>query len=201
MFGTLQSRYSSFNDFIWAFMDQDFQQVWGVANSVLFWCALLGEWGLPESAQTCRMIDSMIWMLQTDTVHSIERWIGHPCIPKRVFGPQSILLICQNNLLSLKPQQGCHILLVVDPSLWANSHLLDWEVSRPLDPAWRMWPKTQGTGHRCKVHHLVWYYVCCLELPAETKGHPSQLGCCHSCPNGSSTKLGRINRSIWLLLT
>ena len=63
MFGTLQSRCPSFDDFIWAFTDRDFQQVRGITNSVLFWHALPGEWGLPESAQTHRRIESMIWML------------------------------------------------------------------------------------------------------------------------------------------
>ena len=31
-----QARQSSFDDFVWALLDQNFQQVWSVANSILF---------------------------------------------------------------------------------------------------------------------------------------------------------------------
>ena len=43
LFEVPQAQQSSFDDFVWAFLDQNFQQVWSVANSVLFQQALLGE--------------------------------------------------------------------------------------------------------------------------------------------------------------
>ena len=36
LFGVLQSQQSSFDDFVWAFSDRNYQQVRSVANSVLF---------------------------------------------------------------------------------------------------------------------------------------------------------------------
>ena len=31
-------------------------------------------------------------MLEAHTVHSVKRWVGHPSIPKRVFGPAEYLV-------------------------------------------------------------------------------------------------------------
>ena len=34
----------------------------------------------------------MIKILNEDTCHDIHHWEGHPCIPKRVFGPKEYLI-------------------------------------------------------------------------------------------------------------
>ena len=56
LFKVPKAQQSSFDDFVWTFLDQNFQQVWSVANSVLFQKALLGEWGLPSDPQIWRRI-------------------------------------------------------------------------------------------------------------------------------------------------
>ena len=44
----------------------------------------------------------MIAILHSDTYPDKERWLGHPCIPRRVFGPREYLV---NSSLQLsKPQ-------------------------------------------------------------------------------------------------
>ena len=43
LFQVPQARQSSFDDFVWALLDRNFEQVRRIANSVLFWQALLGE--------------------------------------------------------------------------------------------------------------------------------------------------------------
>ena len=48
----LQSQQSSFNDFVQGFIDQDYEKVRTVANSVLFQRVLPGAWGSPQSTQT-----------------------------------------------------------------------------------------------------------------------------------------------------
>ena len=42
LFQVPQARQSSFDDFVWALLDRNFEQVWHVTNSVLFQQALLG---------------------------------------------------------------------------------------------------------------------------------------------------------------
>ena len=51
-----------------------------------------GRTRLARELQTCRKIKLMIQILHADTVHSIERWEGHPCITHRVFGPPEYLI-------------------------------------------------------------------------------------------------------------
>ena len=43
LFGVLQSRQPSFDNFVWAFLDQNYQQVQSITNNVLFRQALPGE--------------------------------------------------------------------------------------------------------------------------------------------------------------
>ena len=92
VYGSLQSKESSFDDFIWAFLDWDYKETVCVANNVLYRCALLGEQGRPEDEHIRRKIQLMIKILNKDTCPDIHHWEGHPCIPKRVFGPKEYLI-------------------------------------------------------------------------------------------------------------
>ena len=63
-----------------------------VANNMLYHCVLLGELGRPEDEHIRRKIQLMIRILNEDTCPDIHHWEGHPCIPKRVFGPKEYLI-------------------------------------------------------------------------------------------------------------
>ena len=91
VYGCLQSKESSFDDFIWAFLDREKETVC-VANNVLYHRALLGERGRPEDEHIRKKIQLMIKILNEDTCPGIHHWEGHPCIPKRVFGPKEYLI-------------------------------------------------------------------------------------------------------------
>ena len=92
VYGSLQSKESSFNDFIWAFLDRDYKETVCVANNVLYHCTLLGEQGRPEDEHIRKKIQLMIKILNEDTCPDIHHWERHPCIPKRVFGPKEYLI-------------------------------------------------------------------------------------------------------------
>ena len=92
VYGGLQNEASSFDNFIWAFLDQNYKETVCVANSVLYHCTLPGERGRPEDEHIRRKIELMIKILNEDTCPDIQHWEGHPCIPKRVFGPKQFLI-------------------------------------------------------------------------------------------------------------
>ena len=92
VYGSLQSKESSFDDFIWAFLDRDYKETMCVANNVLYHHAMLGDRGRPEDEHIRKKIQLMIKILNKDTCPDIHCWEGHPCIPKRVFGPKEDLV-------------------------------------------------------------------------------------------------------------
>ena len=92
VYGSLQSEESSFDEFIWAFLDWNYKETVCVANNVLYHHTLPGERGRPEDDCIRRGIELMIKILNEDTCPDIDRWEGHPCIPKRVFRPKQYLI-------------------------------------------------------------------------------------------------------------
>ena len=80
-----------FDDFIWAFNDQRYDEVLSIANGVLFCHLPPGDRGKPEPLIQAKIV-RMIAILHSDTYPDKERWLGHPCIPRRVFGPREYLV-------------------------------------------------------------------------------------------------------------
>ena len=102
VYGGLRNEESSFDNFIWAFLDRNYKETVCVANNVLYHCTLPGEQGRPEDEHIRRKIELIIKILNEDTCPDIDRWEGHPCIPKTVFRPKQYLI---NPLLQLsKPK-------------------------------------------------------------------------------------------------
>ena len=62
-----------------------------IANSVLFHCLPPGDRGRPELSIRDKIV-RMISILHSDTYPDMDRWPGHPCIPRRVFGPREYLV-------------------------------------------------------------------------------------------------------------
>ena len=63
-----------------------------VANNVLYHHALLVERDRPEDEHIRRKMELMIKIFNEDTCPDIHHGEGHPCIPKRVFGPKKYLI-------------------------------------------------------------------------------------------------------------
>ena len=63
-----QSQQSGFNYFVQGFLDQDYEKVRMVTNSVLFQRVLPGAGGSPQSTRTHGAVASAIQMLQAHTV-------------------------------------------------------------------------------------------------------------------------------------
>ena len=91
MFQGLEDDRPAFSDIVDGFVDGDHSKVLKVANSVLFQKILPGARGSPQSPQAQEAVRTAIKTLQAHTVCSSERWIGHPRIPPRVFGPAEYL--------------------------------------------------------------------------------------------------------------
>ena len=72
--------------------ERDYKETVCVANNVLYHCTLPGEQGRPEDEHIRRKIKLMIKILNEDTCPDIHHWEGHPCISKRVFGPNEYLI-------------------------------------------------------------------------------------------------------------
>ena len=87
----LQSRTPAFDDFIWAFWDWRHEDCLAVARDILFGFLLLGAVGTPP-LRTRDYIRRMIAIIKHDTHESKDKWIGHPSIPPRVFGPEQYLV-------------------------------------------------------------------------------------------------------------
>ena len=90
-YGGLRCRTSCFDDFIWAFNDKRYDEVLSIANGVLFCHLPPGDRGGPEPPIQDKIM-RMITILHSDTYPDKERWLGHPCIPRRVFGPRKYLV-------------------------------------------------------------------------------------------------------------
>ena len=91
LFQGLQSEHPGFGNFVNGFVDRDHKKVRMVANSVLLRRIPPRVWGSPQGSWAREAIKSAIQMLQAHTVRSSERWIGHPSICLRVFGPAKYL--------------------------------------------------------------------------------------------------------------
>ena len=91
LFQGLQSQHPGFGDFVDGFVDGDHEKVRVVVNSVLFQRILPGARGSPQGLQAREAIKLAIQTLEAHRVRSNERWIGHPSIPPRVFGPAKYL--------------------------------------------------------------------------------------------------------------
>ena len=87
----LRRRTSSFDDFIWAFNDKKYDEVLSIANSVLFHCLPPGDRVRPVLSIRDKIV-RMIAILHSDTYPDMDRWPGHSCIPRRVFGPREYLV-------------------------------------------------------------------------------------------------------------
>ena len=62
-----------------------------IANSVLFCRLPPGDRGRPELLIQDKIV-RMIAILHSYTYPDMDRWPGHPCIPRRVFGPREYLV-------------------------------------------------------------------------------------------------------------
>ena len=126
VYGSLQSKESSFDDFIWAFLDRGYKEALCVAINVLYHHTLLGVQGRPEDEHIRRKIQLMIKILNEDTCPDIHCWEGHPCIPKRVFGPKEYLI---DPLLQLsKPRVTLRLLPAASNGIVLMSHQLQSEL-------------------------------------------------------------------------
>ena len=118
--GSLQSKESSFNNFIWAFVNWNFKEALYITNNVLYCQAPTGEQGRPKDKHIRRKIESVIKVLNKHTCPNINHWEGHPCIPRRVFGPKEYLI---DPLLQLsKPKMTSRPLPAVSGGFVLTSH-------------------------------------------------------------------------------
>ena len=62
-----------------------------IAKGVLFHHLPPGDRERPVPSIQDKIV-RMITILHSDTYPDKERWLGHPCIPKRVFGPREYLV-------------------------------------------------------------------------------------------------------------
>ena len=86
---------------MWVFNNKRYDKVLSIANGVLFCCLLPGDRGRPEPPIQAKIV-RMIALLHSDTYPDKDKWLGHPCIPRRVFEPKEYLV---NPSLQLsKPQ-------------------------------------------------------------------------------------------------
>ena len=91
-----------------------------VVNNVLHHHALLGEWGRPEDDHIRKKIQLMTKILNEDTCPDIHHREGHPCIPKRVFGPKEYLI--DPPLQLSKPRVTLRLLPAASGSMVLMSH-------------------------------------------------------------------------------
>ena len=62
-----------------------------IANNVLFCRLPPGDRGRPVLLIRDKIV-RMIAILHSDNYPNVDRWPGHPCIPRRVFGPREYLV-------------------------------------------------------------------------------------------------------------
>ena len=90
--GRIRTQTPASDEFIWAFRDGRHKDCLSTTWDVLFQRILPGAMGVPPP-QTCKHIKRMIPILDGGTPASKGRWIGHPSIPPRVFGPSQYLMM------------------------------------------------------------------------------------------------------------
>ena len=76
---------------MWAFNNKRYDEVLSITNGVLFHHLPPGDRGRPEPLIQDKIV-RMIAILHSDTYPDKARWLGHPCIPRRVFGPREYLV-------------------------------------------------------------------------------------------------------------
>ena len=89
--GRLQTCTPAFDDFMWTFCNRRHRDCLATAQDVLFGHLLPGATGIPPP-KTREYIKKMIAIMEHDTPTSKDRWIGHPSIPPRMFGPRQYLV-------------------------------------------------------------------------------------------------------------
>ena len=89
--GRVQTWTPACNEFIWKFSDRRHKDCLTIARDVLFGHQLLGTTWTPLP-KTREYIKQMIVIMECDTPISKERWLGHPSIPPRMFGPRQYLV-------------------------------------------------------------------------------------------------------------
>ena len=150
--------------FVNGFMDGDHKKVRKVVNSVLFQRILPKARGSPQGSWAWEAIKLAIQMLEAHTVCSNERWIDHPSIPLRVFGPVEYL---DEPLRQLTKPQAAMMprLNVNNPSFntqvsssWAEDFQpTRWEESIPR-------PKEQSLGQKFAYWFDFTFADHCMEL-------------------------------------
>ena len=121
-YGGLRCRTSCFDDFIWAFNDKRYDGVLSIADGVLFRHLPPGDRGRPEPPIQDKIV-RMIAILHSDTYPDKERWLGHPCIPRRVFGPREYLVDPPLQLSKLSLRWLCdHCQLQVVVQWWCRTN-------------------------------------------------------------------------------
>ena len=90
-YGGLPCRTSCFDDFIQAFNNKRYDEALSIAYGVLFCHLPPGDRGRPEPLIQAKIV-RMITILHSDTYPDRERWLGHPCIPRKVFGSREYLV-------------------------------------------------------------------------------------------------------------
>ena len=116
--GQIQTQTPAFDEFIWAFRDGRHKDCLSTAWNVLFQRMLPGAMGVPPP-KSCECIKRMIPILEWGTPTSKERWIRHPSIPPRVFGPSQYLVMPPVQMtkpkLTSKPLPAWNSTLKLDP--------------------------------------------------------------------------------------
>ena len=89
--GQLRTQTPAFDEFIQAFRDGRHKDCLSAAQDVLFHRMLPGAMGTPPP-EIQAYIKRMIIILEHGMHELKDRWIGHPSIPLRVFGPRQYLM-------------------------------------------------------------------------------------------------------------
>ena len=112
----------------------------------------------------------MIKILNEDTCLDLHHWEGHPCIPKRVFGPKEYLI---NPPLQLsKPRVTSRLLPAASSRMVLMSHrpqseLGSFEVTRTPRYGCSLEPKVQKDTARKQF--IAWFNTACANLDPRVK--------------------------------
>ena len=112
----------------------------------------------------------MIKILNEDTCPDIHHWEGHPCIPKRVFGPKEYLINPPLQLskprVTLRPLPAASDGMVL-MSHWPQSELGSFKVTRTPRYGHSLEPKVQEDTARKQF--IAWFNTTCANLDTRVK--------------------------------
>ena len=126
--------------------------------------------GSPQGSRAREAVKVAIETLEAHTVHSSERWIGHPSIPPRVFGPTKYLDELSRQLT--KPQTAMTPRLDTDDPGFDTQALSSWVDFQPTQQEGSTYgPKEQSLGQK----FAQWFDFTFVDYSLEGDKRPSKL--------------------------